>query len=253
MWTIPFFIVALFVPRGTAFGTKFLRFFMQGEMFIAGVRVRVHGKLSDARPLLIVGNHISIFEFATFPVAFGNSFFAKKEMESFPLVGWLSAKFGVTYIDRRPSQAIAALATVRNKMARATWPMVLFPEGTTTNGAYVREFKSTLFNFLETENGIEGATIQPVVQFYRRRDGTKISDVDMAEHYAYFNNRDQTFGPHASVERSWVAQLFHVFAMGGMTVEIHVLPPPPLAGIKDRKELAVYLHKIVSDKYMEFK
>lgn len=279
LWGLSSAVVALFVRKGTSFGPKFLRFFMRVEMRLAKIKVRVSGELSKSRPLLIVGNHISIFEIATFPVAFGNSFFAKKEMEKFPLVGWLSKKFGVIYIDRRPSQALAALAALRDSMAKATWPMALFPEGTTTNGAYVKEFKSTLFNFMEDQLNAPAArelrveslesigketsqlsrqgrvTLQPVVMLYRHRDGSKISDEEMAEQYAYFDNAKQDFGPHCSRERSWMAQLFHIFMLGGFMVEMHVLAPvkPPLAGIKDRKELAAMLHKTVSDKYMELK
>jgi hypothetical protein len=40
--------------------------------------------------------------------------------------------------------------------------------------------------------------------------------------------------------------------LGGFTVEITLLPPPPLGGM-DRKQIADVLQKIVSDKYMELK
>ena len=34
-----------------------------------------------------------------------------------------------------------------------------------------------------------GVTVQPVVVHYRLRDGTKINDEDMANHFAYFDNK----------------------------------------------------------------
>ena len=87
---------------------------------------------------------------------------------------------------------------------------------------------------------------------YRFRNGTPISDEDLAEHFAYFNNSNQDMGPKCSRERSAFGQVFHIMVLGGFRVEITVLPPPPLAGM-DRKQIAETLHKIVSDRYMELK
>ncbi len=239
--------VLVVLPRG-AVSVKYMRFFMRILLYVAGVRIRVHGNLSTHRPLLVISNHISIFEIATFPVAFGGSFIAKKEMESWPLVGWVSRKFGVVFVDRRPSHAMDALQQVQKTVATVKYPVFLFPEGTTTNGAYVKPFKSTLFNFVENSNVV----VQPMVMNYRLRNGDIISDTDMAQHFAYFDNAKQDMGPKCTRERSAFGQLFHIMVLGGFTVEITVLPPPPLAGM-DRKQIAETLHKIVSDKYMELK
>ena len=239
--------IILFLPRGRA-SVRYMRFFMRMLLYVVGVRVRVHGKLVAHRPLLVISNHISIFEIATFPVAFGGSFIAKKEMESWPLVGWVARKFGVVFIDRRPSHAMDALTQVQQTLRDVSYPIFLFPEGTTTNGAYVKPFKSTLFNFVENSDVL----VQPMVMNYRFRDGGVISDADLAEHFAYFNNSNQDTGPRCSRERSAFGQVFHIMVLGGFLVELTVLPPPPLAGM-DRKQIAETLQKIVSEKYMELK
>lgn len=239
--------IILFLPRGRA-SVRYMRFFMRILLYVVGVRVRVHGKLVAHRPLLVISNHISIFEIATFPVAFGGSFIAKKEMESWPLVGWVARKFGVVFIDRRPSHAMDALTQVQQTLRDVSYPIFLFPEGTTTNGAYVKPFKSTLFNFVENSDVL----VQPMVMNYRFRDGGVISDADLAEHFAYFNNSNQDTGPQCSRERSAFGQVFHIMVLGGFLVELTVLPPPPLAGM-DRKQIAETLQKIVSEKYMELK
>ena len=239
--------IIFILPRSAA-SVKYMSFFMRILLWLAGIKIRVHGKISSKRPLLVISNHISIFEIATFPVALGGSFIAKKEMEHWPLVGWVSRKFGVVFIDRRPSHALDALAQVRDTLNSVSYPVFLFPEGTTTNGAYVKPFKSTLFNFVENSD----VTVQPLVMNYSFRDGAPISDADMAEHFAYFNNSDQDTGPKCSRERSAFGQVFHIMMLGGFMVELTVLPPPPLAGM-DRKQIAETLHKTVSEKYMELK
>lgn len=239
--------IILFLPKGKL-SVAYMRVFMKILLLLGGIRVKLYGKLSDKRPLLVVANHISIFEIATFPVVCGGSFIAKKEMENWPLVGWISRKFGVVFVDRRPSHAHDALGVVQKTVSSVKYPMVLFPEGTTTNGAYVKPFKSTLFSFIENSD----VTVQPMTVHYRHRDGTPISEDDMAQHFAYFDNTKMDMGPLARRERSAFGQVFHIMVLGGFQVEITLLPPPPLAGM-DRKQIAETLQQIVSDKYMELK
>lgn len=239
--------IILLLPKGKV-SVWYMGVFMRVLLVLSGIKIRVHGEISNHRPLLVIANHISIFEIATFPVAFGGSFVAKKDIESWPLVGWVARKFGVVFVDRRPSHAIEALKQVQETLAKVSYPVFLFPEGTTTNGAYVKQFKSTLFNFVENSNVL----VQPLVMNYRYRDGGVISDEDLAEHFGYFANEKQDMGPLCSKERSAFGQVFHIMMLGGFLVELTILPPPPLAGM-DRKQIAESLQKIVSDKYMELK
>ena len=248
-WTIVILQLPIIflLPRGRV-SVRYMRVFMWFLLKTGNIRIRVHGELSNHRPLMVITNHISIFEIATFPVAFGGSFIAKKEMESWPIVGWVSKKFGVIFVDRRPSHARDALAVVQRAVTGVKYPMFLFPEGTTTNGAYVKQFNSSLFNFVENSD----VMVQPMVTVYRHHDGSPISDEDMAQHYAYFDNAKQDTGPKCKRERSAFMQLFHVMVVGGFTVDITILPPADLKGM-DRKQIAARLHEIVASEYMELK
>lgn len=222
--------------------------FMKILLILSNIKIVKHGTISKKRPLLVAGNHISVFEIATFPVMFGGSFISKNDVRRWPLVGYIANKFGVVFVDRRPSHAAEALAEVQNAISNISYPLYIFPEGTTTNGAYVKEFKSSLFNVAEGTD----VTVQPVVTRYCYHDGTPISEEDLAEHYAYFDNAKQDQGPRCSRERSAFGQIFHVMVLGGFTVNVYMLPPPPLAGM-DRKQMAQTMYKIISDKYMETK
>ena len=257
-WAFVWFVVAWFMVGINALvlcfipskklSVKYMRFFMRQFNFMTGVRFKVNGKLSSKRPLLCVCNHISIFELATMPVAFGGSFFGKKEISQWPLVGWIAKKFGVIFIDRRPSHAMDALNAIKKELDCVDYPMFIFPEGTSTNGAYVKQFKSSLFDVVEKT----GATVQPVVIHYRLKDGTKISDEDMANHFAYFDNKKMDCGPFCKKERSAFMQVFHIMVLGGFLVEIDVLPCPDLDGL-DRKQIANKLYEIISNEYMKNK
>jgi 1-acyl-sn-glycerol-3-phosphate acyltransferase len=238
--------ILILLPRRWA--VQYMPVFMWFLVKLSGIKIVVHGKLTDARPLMVVSNHISVFEIATFPFAFRGSFIAKKEMENWPLVGWVAKRFGVIFVDRRPSHARDALAVVQKTVQTVKYPMILFPEGTTTNGAYVKPFKSSLFNFIENSNVV----VQPMAMHYRYRDGSPIDEQTLADHFAYFDNKKMDMGPHCKRERSAFGQVFHIMMLGGFMVEITLLPPPPLAGM-DRKQIADVLQQIVSEKYMELK
>ena len=240
--------VLFLLPARKKITVKYMAVFMRIFLFVAGVKIVKHGTLSPRRPLLVAGNHISVFEIATFPVMFGGTFISKNDVRNWPLVGWVANKFGVVFIDRRPSHAAEVLAQVQKEIMNIDWPLYVFPEGTTTNGAYVKEFKSPLFNVAEGAD----VTVQPVVVQYCHHDGTPISDVDLAQHYAYFDNAKQTAGPKCSRERSAFGQVFHIMVLGGFRVNVYMLPPPPLAG-KDRKQIAETMYEIISKKYMELK
>ena len=240
-------IVLCFIPRGK-FSVKYMRFFMRQFNWFMGVRYKIKGKLSTKRPLLCVCNHISIFEISTMAAAFGGSFFGKKEISDWPLVGWMAKKFGIVFIDRRPSHATEALNAIQKELESVDYPLFIFPEGTSTNGAYVKQFKSSMFDVIEKT----GATVQPVVIHYRLHDGTKINEEDMANHFAYFSNKKMDCGPLCKIERSAFMQVFHIMMLGGFLVEIEILPVPDLSDM-DRKQMAEVLHQIVSKKYMENK
>ena len=240
-------IVLCFIPRGK-FSAKYMQFFMRQFNWFMGVRYKITGKLSSKRPLLCVCNHISVFEISTMAAALGGSFFGKKDIESWPLIGWMAKKFGVVFIDRRPSHAIEALNAIQKELESVDYPLFIFPEGTSTNGAYVKQFKSSMFDVVEKT----GVTVQPVVVHYRLKDGTKINDEDLANHFAYFDNKKMDCGPYCKIERSAFSQVFHVMMLGGFLVEIEILPVPNLSGM-DRKQMADTLHKIISEEYMKNK
>ena len=238
--------IIILLPKRKKITVKYMAVFMKILLILASIKIVKHGQISKKRPLLVAGNHISVFEIATFPVMFGGSFISKNDVRHWPLVGYIANKFGVVFIDRRPSHAMDALKLVQDEIAKISYPLYIFPEGTTTNGAYVKEFKSSLFNVAEGTD----VTLQPVVTQYCFHDGTPIDEENLAEHFAYFDNAKQTQGPKCSRERSAFGQIFHVMVLGGFTVNVYMLPPPPLAG-KDRKEMANAMHKIISDKYTE--
>ena len=244
---IPFLLfIATFWRR---FGIWQMRIFMRGWAILFGMRFRVHGALDTHRPLMVVANHISLFEVVLFPAMFGTAFFVKGEVKSWPILGWFVKNFGNAFIDRRASKAAEALETIKRQMKTAKNPFVIFPEGTTSNGDYVLPFKSAPFEFL---GDVPDAKIQPVAIIYRDKYGNKLSPQVLADEYAYFDNKKQTQPPYATKELGIGALLWRNLMRGGFLVEAYVMPVYSANG-KDRKTIATDLHKIVEKKFLECK
>ena len=94
---------------------------------------------------LIASNHLSYLDILFYGATLPCVFVAKTEVRSWPLLGLLAALGGTVFIDRR-SAASAAEAAQRIEKLLASGVMVLvFPEGTSSDGASVLRFYPSLF------------------------------------------------------------------------------------------------------------
>ncbi|GLC33057.1 hypothetical protein PLESTB_000375200 [Pleodorina starrii] len=121
-----------------------------------------------------VSNHCSWIDIVVYMSRFFPSFVAKKDVSTLPLIGPISKAMQCLFVDREAR--LAALGAhgdgsgqgmsqlVRDRMTRkysegsAELPMLLFPEGTTTNNRYLMPFKRGAF--------VAGVPVQPLVLKY---------------------------------------------------------------------------------------
>lgn len=127
------------------------------------VRVRRVG-FFDKRSVAVVANHVSTLDILLLFTDVAPSFVAKASLQRMPFIGRIATTLGCVFVERERSRAegdTGAARSVRERLLlRAAHPettprLVLFPEGTTTNGDYLLPFKSGAF--------LTGAPVQPVV------------------------------------------------------------------------------------------
>lgn len=98
---------------------------------LAGVTIRVEGKMPDG-PVLLAVKHESFFEAIDAPGFFRNCApFAKQELSRIPGWGHAASRYGMVWVAR--DQGATALRTmIREAKARLAdaRPLVIFPEGT---------------------------------------------------------------------------------------------------------------------------
>ena len=124
--------------------------------------VEVQGEL-PREPMLWVGNHVSWTDIPLLGQLMPLSFLSKAEVRTWPLAGWLAHKAGTLFI-RRGSGDSSLLARQLQRHLGAGRQLLIFPEGTTTDGLQVRTFHGRLLT-----SAIEaGVAVQPVAIRYLR-------------------------------------------------------------------------------------
>ncbi len=192
---------------------------------LIGLRVRVIGAPCRQGTALFAANHVSYLEIPVLSGLLDATFVAKSEVADWPLLGQL-CKWGRTvFINRSAAEAKAQTRMLQERLGRGE-SLILFPEGTSTDGSGVVPFKSSLFNIAENLPEETNLVVQPVsITYVRTIDGTPLVG-PLAELYCWYG--DATLLPH----------LIRVFGLAGAIVEVRFHAPIPVEEGTGRKALA---------------
>jgi 1-acyl-sn-glycerol-3-phosphate acyltransferase len=136
--TIPFLASNRRVHARAAWLHRWSRFACR----ILGIRVTARGSM----PLsgLLVCNHLSYLDIVVLSSVQPCTFVAKRDVAAWPLFGWLARAAGTIFVDReRKLSSLKVVGLVRDAIASGS-VVVLFPEGTSSDGTTVLPFKSAL-------------------------------------------------------------------------------------------------------------
>lgn len=133
---------------------------------------------------LIVSNHLSYLDILCFSSVAPCIFVSKSEVRKWPVFGRLATNGGTIYIDRESKADAHRVAKQIEDALRDGIRVILFPEGTSSDGSGVLRFHAPLF-----ESAVRAhATITPAALLYEMTDGDPAQDV------CYWG--DMTFGSH---------------------------------------------------------
>lgn len=195
-------------------------------LFLLGVRVIVTGRPASERPLLLLANHMSWLDISVLGSIMPLSFVAKSEVADWPIFGWLAKLQRSVFIDRQRRHSTGATADlVAERLSRGD-VIVLFAEGTSSDGNRVLPFRSALIGAAQKVLVSTGsANVQPVAIAYVRMLGLPIGRQHRPE-VAWYGGAD--LFPH----------LKRLMARGGIDVHVVFGPAQRLPAGADRKTLA---------------
>lgn len=225
LWTllmIPIYSVALVTRCGYRKISCF--YWRMTAEHILRMKVVVRGTMTAQRPLLCVSNHVSYLDIIAFGSFVEGSFVAKAEVRGWPGFGFLARLARTVFIDRRQTAAARSRDQITDALRRGE-PLILFPEGTSSDGNRVLTFRSSLFNVAEKDVDGQPVVVQPISIAYTRHWGVPMG-YGLRPLYAWYGDMDLA------------THLWDVLREGDFTVEIDMLEPVTLAQCGDRKALA---------------
>ncbi len=240
LWTLVCFPVqGLLLVLPGRLDAWFSRVYWGGVCRLFGVEIRVIGAAAhrdaDGRPVVYVSTHSSWLDVAVLGATLDACFIAKEEVRKWPVISWIARLGRTVYVRRKRTSTARERDEMRLRLAAGD-NLILFPEGTTSDGARVMPFRSAFLSIAEVPVLADGRTarVQPVSLVYDRISGLPagrasrtlfawIGDMDLASH---FGRLAQEHGMRASV-------LLHA--------------PLDPAAYRSRKELTEAVWRIAAD------
>jgi 1-acyl-sn-glycerol-3-phosphate acyltransferase len=145
---------------------------------LIGVRISQVGRRSDVRPALILSNHVSWLDICVISALSPVAFVAKSEVAGWPVFGWLAKLQRTIFINRKARhQTGAATREIAGRLLGGD-AVVLFAEGTSSDGSHVLPFRSSLVGAVHHALGHSthhtSITVQPMSLAYTCLGGVPI-------------------------------------------------------------------------------
>ena len=177
-------------------------------------------KVLDQKPHLVVANHVSYIDIMILSSLHPFVFITSVEMGDNPFLGDITRLGGSLYTNRKTVVSLPGEIAKFAAAIKQGFNVILFPEGTSTDGSDIRPFRSSLF-----ETAIQAqADILPICIKYTRIDSEPRSEAnrDLVCWYG-----DMSFAPH------FMKLLGH-----SLEAEIHILEPIPCSTLQSRHKLS---------------
>ncbi len=188
-----------------------------------GFRVRVHGAACRNHPTLYVSNHSSYLDIPILGSLLPAAFVAKSDVADWPFFGFMAKLQRTVFVQRQIMRTGEQANVMRDRLA-AGESLILFPEGTSSDGRGVLPFKSSFFSLAENI-GDGTLSIQPISVTCSELEGLPVTRA-LRSIYAWYG--DMTL----------VGHLWNVFRIGTITVDVVFHPAVTPQDFPNRKVLA---------------
>jgi 1-acyl-sn-glycerol-3-phosphate acyltransferase len=221
------FLLRFTLKQRKTFPNHFHRFLCK----LFGIRITVIGKPIQDRGVLMVGNHASYLDILIISSIARVSFVGRNDVADWPLFGTMAKLQETIFVIRSRRSGAGESRDIIRERLRGGDALVLFPEGTTTDGNRVITFKSSLLGAVETEIGTDPSgvahtvPVQPFSIAYVGMHGMPLGREDRP-YYAWYG--DMELLPH----------LWEGLKAGPLDVVVEFQPPIAVEGLGGRKKIA---------------
>ncbi len=241
-FTVPLMPLQLLLVRtGSRYARTFPHWYHRQVCRIVGVRLNVEGEVAESQGVLIVSNHVSWLDITVLSAVAPVSFVAKQEVSTWPFVKWLAKLQRSVFVDRERRSEVGNKANEILNRLEAGDHVVLFAEGTSSDGHSVVPFRTALFAAAKPSGG------QPM--------GSKVSVQTLA--LTYTKVYGLPLGRRGRPQVAWYGDMdmashaWRLLGLGPLDANIRIGPPVPLDDFPDRKALARYAEEKVRKDVVE--
>ncbi len=176
-------VSVLRLPRRWRIVSKLTQGFASLLRILLNVKITVEGNPQNLKSggYFIVSNHFGYLDGFVLGSLCPVIYVSKREVRQWPLIGPWTALCGTIYIDRRRKDKIPLLVEEINKKLRQKANILLFPEGTSSNGETLLPFQTAPFAAPLRAR----APIVPVTLTYKRINHQPLSIINRDEVYWY--------------------------------------------------------------------
>ncbi len=163
---------------------RILRILLNVRIDVEGVRDHL-----DAGGHFIVSNHLGYIDGIVLGSLFPVIFMTKRQVKRWPLIGQLLTLLGAIFIDRENKQDVVRVIETISERLEEGANVLIFPEGTSTNGEKLLPFQSSFF----AAPLVARASVVPMTVTYKFIDEEPLSAANRDRVYWY---GDMSFVPH---------------------------------------------------------
>jgi len=158
---------------------------------VLGLKIRVEGDLTILRNGggVVIANHLGYLDGIVLASLFPVCFVSKKEVSQWPLIGYWTKLIGTVFIERGRKERFPVFVDAVVKRLREGAHVLIFPEGTSSNGERVKPFQTAHFAVPLTV----GARVVPITLKYESVEGIPLSRENRDLVYWY---DEMDFVPH---------------------------------------------------------
>jgi 1-acyl-sn-glycerol-3-phosphate acyltransferase len=228
--TVPLMpLQALFVRVSPRAARYFPHWYHRQVCKLMGVRLTIEGQVTSDRPVLLVSNHTSWLDIPVLSAVAPVSFIAKREVSRWPFVSALARLQRTVFVDRERRGAVGDTTNeIMTRLGQGD-TVVLFAEGTSSDGNRVLPFKTSLFGAAKPSTKTGAQPHDVVVQ--------TLSIVYTRLHGVPFGRGDRPLvGWYGDMEMQ--SHAWQLLKAGPLDVRIRIGDPIPLESFTDRKDLA---------------
>lgn len=103
-------------------------------------------------PFFIVSNHLSYVDIPIYSAFIDTTFVSKAEVRKWPIVGFMAKTLGILFIDRKKRSDVQRVNNLIAQNLNEKQGVILFPEGTTSPGLEVLNFRPSLLEHAALSN-----------------------------------------------------------------------------------------------------